>query len=145
MARVVQRGGLEYPLLYTESPIEQLFYIAFDMRLVADELAYRLGVTPTDIKTQIEPQYIIPKDDKLFSIEFQGHLSSWEMISEDLRQKFKENGIILSQNAIVSRRGHYLIKDNKQAYCITQEDDKLNIYNSYYSPQIKKRQPTSPK
>jgi len=70
----------------------------------------------------------------LFSVglEYQTDLDK-DNIFDNLKQKFKENKILLSQNVTVSIEEKYskwLItdKDNKKTYPVKKEKDKLNIY-----------------
>jgi len=67
-----------------------------------------------------------------FSIgsEFQGNLDN-NIIPEDLMQEFKNNGISLSENAVISIEeigSSWLINDENKNYTIKKEENKLNIY-----------------
>lgn len=71
----------------------------------------------------------------LFSVEleFQTDLDN-DTVSQGVHQVFKDNGISLSPNVIVRRKGYlfsskrWLITADKNRYCVRKENGKLNIY-----------------
>ena len=70
----------------------------------------------------------------LFSVglEYQADLDK-DNISDNLRQKFKDNKILLSQNITISiKEKKWLItdEDNKKTYSVKKEKNKLNIYEN---------------
>jgi hypothetical protein len=73
----------------------------------------------------------------LFSVEleFKSDLYS-RIISEELRQKFKENQILLSQHVtvLVKRENTWVITDKLKVYFVREEEEenRLNIYLSPY-------------
>jgi len=71
----------------------------------------------------------------LFSaeLEFQNELDNGT-ISQGIHQEFKDNGVLLSPNVMVIRKGYlfsskrWLITADKNRYCVKKENGKLNIY-----------------
>ncbi|MBC8459219.1 MAG: T9SS type A sorting domain-containing protein [Deltaproteobacteria bacterium] len=70
----------------------------------------------------------------LFSVDlkFQSDLDN-DIVSEDLRQEFENNGISLSDNITVSieeKGSRWLIIDKNKVYPVRKEESKLNIYDT---------------
>ncbi len=122
-------------------PYWHIAAIAFALTL----LTSGLGLIPTYVTKYLTDMVFAPKEEsKVFKIglEFQADLGN-NSISADLRQKFTDNKVPLSQNAVVSveagdtsaetRDAGWLIidRDNDKRYVIRQENDKLHAYEKH--------------
>lgn len=76
----------------------------------------------------------ISKYGLLFSVDASGYQSGLDnaTVSADLREKFEDENITLSEDATVSiqeKGSRWLITDNHEKYLVRKEEDKLNIYH----------------